>query len=229
MEVTMRRSLWLLVPVALASGGACNNRSVGFAVVSIRPIYGWDDGCNTVTVHGHGFGDDLSALSAKIGDGDMSILAPGERPADVGYVFYAQVPPNTAGDFYDVKLSKGDESDAIPKGYYYLECPRSPNPESMSGLEAASAGSTVTITGCNLDATTMSVVVGTAAPVPLTSTCGEGIVTFAAPDLPPGEYPVSIVDSTGAVLYPVELCDDTAIDTACVPDTQYVIVYGGAR
>src|SRR5688572_394913 len=106
----MRRSLWLLGSLAFASG-ACNERSVGFEVVSIRPMYGWDDGCNTVTVHGKGFGDDLSALSAKVGDAEMPILAAGTRPLDVGYVFTAQVPANEPGSFYDVHLSKGDKSD----------------------------------------------------------------------------------------------------------------------
>ena len=53
--------LWL----TLLSLIGCNDP--GFDGISIRPTYGWTDGCTDVKVSGHGFDDGVTATLARSG------------------------------------------------------------------------------------------------------------------------------------------------------------------
>lgn len=244
----MRKTLaLLLVPATL---GSCN--TVGFGAVSINPIYGWEDGCNAVHIGGHGMTDDVSAT---IGTSPVTGVVLPTEELEVGFGFDAVAPAGTAGEFADVTVTSDGVSDVIPKGFYYVACPltaagtAAPYAEAAEPSEGVTAGTTVTVSGCNLTAGTYSVQIGDADPVPLTSSCGEGVASFIAPELDDGSYALSFVDGTGTVVYPIVACgggggdsgdtatdtagdtaSDTASDTAVPPcDAQLVLTYGGAQ
>jgi hypothetical protein len=208
-EVIMRRRapLLLLLPLAL---GSCN--SAGFGAVSTVPIYGYDDGCTPLTIRGHGFADDATA---QIGGADVTNIA----PLEAGFEFTGNTPPGATGDFADVTVTSDGETSTIPKGWYYLACPltaagtEAPNAETATPSDSVTAGTEITLTGCNLAAGTYQVQIGDAAPVALTSVCGEGVASFTAPDLPDGAYAISFLSASGDLVYPMVTCDaggDTA-------------------
>jgi hypothetical protein len=210
----------LLVATGILVLVGCNT-TPRFDAVSIRPIYGWTDGCGTARISGHGMSD---AAVVKIGD---SVMGPAENPAvpgeiDKGFWFERQIPAGAVG-FHDVVVDNGDgKVDTIPKGYYYVECPGiavdAAGDESDGVLVA---GDTVTVRGCGLT-TSVFAQIGSAAPVPLTQKCGAGVATFAAPELPAGDYLLTFVDGSGNLLYP-PTCDTADTGSACV---QFPVSYG---
>lgn len=215
----------LLVATGLLVLASCNN-TPRFDAVSIRPIYGWTDGCAQARISGHGLSDNATV---KIGPNVMEQAdAPSTRPDfDKGYWIERKIPAGAYG-FADVVVDNGDgQVDTLKKAYYYVECPGiavdSVADESDGAL---AAGDTITVRGCGL-ATGLSAQVGDPLPlgtaaVPLTQTCGAGVATFTAPDLPAGDYLVTLVDSTGAVVYP-PVCDTADTGSACV---QFPVTYG---
>ncbi len=193
----------------------CGN--TGFAVVSIRPIYGWDVGCETVKVSGHGFADDASV---RMADNDLESI---ERPTDAlntGFYLTGVVPEAAKAGPVDVVVSSGSQTSMLSAdtsaGYFYVACPGA----SIDVVEpqcGVSAGAPVTLHGCGLDAAGLHAVLvdGAGVPVsgnlPLVSDCRTGIVHFDAPALPDGVYWVELVDAAGVVVLGAPCDGETAI------------------
>ncbi len=234
----------VLVFLTLLAG--CNDP--GFALVSITPIYGWTDGCNAVTLSGHGFGKNATA---KIGGGAVAGITYPESPknpltpTNVGYIAYGVAPAGTHG-YADVSLTSDGQTSTIggTGGYYYVSCPGPGWVDTVTPDAAAeetiAAGATITINGCGLDpATQVARIRGekilAAREVPLTTACERGVVTFTAPDLPPGLYDVEIADATTGELLSGTACSDRpglepadSADTAASACVRHNVRYGAA-
>ena len=222
------------------------------AVVSIRPIYAWEDGCTQVKVSGNSFGDDVEVT---VGGEPLSNLTqpdPEESPLDVGFVLYGTVPPGAPGNA-TVEMSSGDVTDDIPDGFNYIACPSAAYVEVMDPATGIGNGSTVNLVGCGLDTAEVSVRVGpNPTDVPITSNCGSADVSFSAPDNTDGTWIVAFYDAQGSrispsdecdITQPVEVSDDTGSYTDYVYDVYYpdsggeddpcsgalILTYGGAR
>ena len=113
----------------------------GYDAVAISPIYGWVDGCNVVTVTGHGFG-------AKIGGNALTDMVLPTRALDKGFRFDAVVPANSAAKAYDVVVTSDGQTSTIggTGGYTHVTCPRRGYLEGLDTTNAA-AGATVTLSG----------------------------------------------------------------------------------
>lgn len=242
----------MLIPLFLSILG-CN--TVGFDAVSIFPIYGFVDGCNDITVSGHGFGE---KVSATIGDNPITnITQPSEdteTPAanEKGFMFFGIVPPATDGltGLNDVTVANESDAGVLQTdtitgsgAYYYVACPAPGLISSVVGGDGIAAGAEVTILGCNLGGTYAEIVdsddVPVSAPIPLTpSDCGSGRSTFAAPSVPSdGTYYLRVTDADGNVYSgsSASSCENTdtavyvppGVDSSIYRDTAYVGgVYG---
>lgn len=214
----------------LVSAG-CNK--AGYEAVAIRPISGWLDGCATVEITGHGFGDEISA---SIGSNEVTDITRPDDEEERTFSFFATVPAGDAVGATDVLVTSDGKESTIAGGYYYLECPAPGTIDGLAPEEGVAAGDTVSIAGCGLDASTMEVVIydpaGVVADVTatLTSDCGTAFVSFTAPALADGEYEILVRDSTThAVLNPVTGDPrECPIDTSAPCDAAHTITYGGA-
>lgn len=192
-------------PLAFLS---CQGR-VGFDAVSVRPIYGWADGCTPVSIGGHGFGSDVAVtIGGKALEG---ATLPATDSLDYGYQVTGTTPPAEQAGYAEVVVTTGGESAAVFGDFYYEACPLAAYPESISPSDGVTSGATIQLDGCSLQAD-YQVKVGTANPVPLTSLCSTASVSFSAPALADGTYYVAIVDSAGAAVFPdaASGCDTTA-------------------
>lgn len=230
----------LLSMLGLLAG--CEGR-LGYEAVDISPGYGYVDGCDSVQVSGHGFGEDPSVISATIGPNpleDITFPDPAENPFDVGFVFFGTIPTATgeAGPV-DVTVTRSDtgETSTIENGFYYVACPASPTVEAIAPTTGVAAGTTISLAGCDIDTALYNVTLhepltgAEVAEADLTAVCSTAVASFAAPDLEDGTYDVVIRDAaTGAALIPaVYPCFPDTADTAaseCVAAFQ--ITYGGA-
>ncbi len=201
-----------LLPASLLLG-SCN--TAGFDAVSISPIYGWTEGCNTVRISGHGFAPDATVT---LGDLDLAITTRGSG-MDEGYWVEGALPANpvTSAGYATVTVNSGGKSDALPDAYYHVACPQSGYLESLD-TETAASGQTVTLAGCSLDTSALQVrLMGRIGlpivQVPLTAGCGTTGATFIAPHLPAGTYDLQVIDTQGAVVFPPYACP-VVLDTA---------------
>lgn len=215
---------FLSIPL-LAVLGSCGSRSIGFEVVSIRPIFGWADGCNAVKISGHGFATSAEQGATSIGDKPVTDLTLPDSSLDIGYTFTATVPAGTPG-YADVTVHNKDAESTLTDGYFYVECPAPALIEAASPTKGVTAEMVIHLTGCNLDAAAFTAKVGDAEPVPLTSACGTGEVTFVAPDLADGAYGVSLLNADGEVVFPTP-CDTADTGASC--DVAPVLTYGEAQ
>ena len=126
----------------------CN--TLPFDAVSISPIYGWVDGCNTVTISGHGFSNQATAT---IGGAPVTGITQPTRALDVGYLFTATVPAATEAGYADVVVTDGENSATISGtgAYYYVACPTTAYVEGIDVTTGLTSGTTVTISGCGFD------------------------------------------------------------------------------
>jgi len=220
-------------PLLLLIG--CN--TAGFDAVAISPIYGWVDGCSTVTISGHGFSEQATAT---VGGQSVTGITLPERALDKGYLFTATVPAASAAGYADVVVTDGDNTATITGSgaYYYVACPAVGYLESYGPSEGVTAGATVTITGCGFDAAAVRGQIVDAAGSPqggafaLTSACGTASVSFEAPALADGTWYLELVDADGAVLSGAPCPpEDTATDTSDTGATctDYPLTYGSAR
>lgn len=229
------------LPLAALALASCGMQ--GMDAVSIRPIYGWVDGCTDVKIGGHGFGDDVSVTIGGNPLQNLTLPDPAEDPLDVGFVIYGTTPPSTDGKgAHDVVVTSGGETDTITDGFYYVECPAVGYVEAASPTEGVSPGDTITMMGCGMDASAYTVRVGDAkSDVPLTSVCSSATVTFTAPaPSSDGTWYVGFFDSNGTQVSPDPACDITqpagSITNPDTGDTGWVdpcagalaITYGGA-
>lgn len=233
-------SLGVLVLAAGLSG--CND--AGYEAVSIRPTYGWIDGCTDVKISGHGFGDEISAT---IGGSDVLDLT---RPEGEGvdgepeelFFFFARTPAGSAVGEAPVTVTSDGESSTFPDpalseeargAFYYVACPGAPlieSPAPGAPVEGVSSGDTVSLAGCGFDADTMEVRVQDPTlllgedPVhaDLVSDCLTAYTSFAAPDLADGSYDVILVEAGScAADDPVTDCNvvHPATGYPCTPDS----------
>lgn len=222
--------LWCLCGALLLA--ACND--AGYEAVTIRPTYGWADGCTDVKISGHGFADDVSAT---IGGEAVTDVTPATLEVNREFFFYATTPPAT-GDMVaahnDVVVTSDGEDSTIPNGFYYVACMGAPlvedfgvvvgNDFTQAGApvtirsDAITTGDTVEYAGCNLP-TGGSVVIadptGTEddAAADLTNDCSTAIASFEAPTLTGGAtYWIFLLDDSDAIIEPACAHD------ACTPD-----------
>lgn len=205
-----------------------------FDAVSISPIYGWVDGCNTVTISGHGFSDQATAT---IGGQAVTDITLPTRELDKGYLFTATVPAGSAAGYADVVVTDGASTDTITGSgaYYYVACPAVAYVEGIDVTTGLAAGTTVTIAGCGFDTSALrgqlldakGATVGK--PFDLTSVCGTATVSFAAPDAADGSYYLAFVDGSGTVVAGTPCPPADTGDTAAAACADYPLTYGSAR
>ncbi len=241
----MRTYAWMPLAAALVS---CNK--VGFDAVSISPIYSYVEGCNAVRVSGHGFAEDISVTvsmpdasgvavtadleSLVLAKDDPAVTDPDLKALNVGFYVLGVMPGAPAGTsgYADINVTSDGVTASLPQAYYYVACPADALVEGYGPSSGVTAGSDVSLQGCNLDAATMQVQLldETGAPVgqqvPLVSDCRTAAVHFAAPAQPDGTYYVTLVDAKGNVLAG-EPCG--LQDSATYYCTDYPITYGGAK
>ena len=223
----MSRWSRLVLPALCVAGptGLFSCNVPDFRVASIRPIYGWVDGCTPVSIGGAGFSEDASQVSVTVGGKaleNLSLPDAETAPLDVGYEIYGTTPPADAAGYASVEVSSGSDKGTLnpndPAGpFYYAACPMTAYPESASPSSGVTSGATITLGGCNLS-DSYQVRVGPAQPVALTKVCSTATVTFAAPSLQdnsdtnyPGGYYVAILDASGSQIFPdpASGCDTT--------------------
>ncbi len=230
--------LGVAAPLGLIS---CESR-VGFDAVSIRPIYGWVDGCTDVSIGGHGFGDDVAVTIGGTPLVDAVVPAKenddGTTNLDYGYQVTGKTPAGAQPGYAEVKVTTGGQEATVFGDFYYEACPLSAYPESVSPDTGLAVGTTVTVGGCNLMGD-YQIKVGPAEPVGVTSVCSTATISFLAPDLQAGDYYVAILDSSGNQLLPdpASGCDTTAAVGSGVVTTDTgsydvcsgvpVVTYGG--
>lgn len=227
------RTAATLLSAALLLGTSCSNTT--FDAVSIRPIYGWVDGCTPVTVTGRGFGDDVEVY---IGDQKLSGLTGAAEEIDKGFLVNGIVPPSLLGKGYqDVTVRTGGKEDVITGSgaYYYVECPALGYLESYGPAEGVAAGTSISLAGCGLDAAAIKVRLldSTATPVgsdiAITSSCGTASASFVAPTVPAdGEYYLTLVDADGNTLAGAPCPPPDTGDTAYACH-DFKLIYGAAQ
>ncbi len=212
----MRRP-WLIPLASLLAG--CSDLPLD--LVSVQPIHGWVDGCRKIIVSGHGFGDTVEATIGGETLEDITYPDATENPLDVGFMFYATVPASSSRQpgYAALSISSDGQTDQLDDAFFFKTCHSDPFLETYTPDEDLSAGTTVTITGCNLDTTIYHVRVGDSDDIALNSTCGTAVVSFEAPDLEPGEYYVGLFDSQGQQVYPDAECDISIPVGGESPDT----------
>ncbi len=228
-----------LITMGLALA-ACDR---GLDAVSIRPIYGWTDGCTDVEIGGNHFGDQVSVTIGGNPLDNLTLPDAATQPLDVGFEAYGTTPPSTNGKGpADVVVSSGGETDTITGGFYYVDCPHPGYVEAADPTEGVSAGDTITLWGCGLDSSAYTVRVGdNATDAQLTGVCSTAQVTFTAPaPSADGAWYIGFFDSTGTQVYPDATCDITlpagSITNPDTGDTGWVdpcagavaLTYGGA-
>lgn len=203
-----------------------------FDAVAISPIYGWVDGCNTVTITGNRFGSDVTAT---IGGQPVTGIVLPTAALDVGFRFDAVVPAASAPGIYDVAVTTGGVTDVITGsgGYTYIACPARGTIDA-TGAASGAAGDSVGIEGCSLDAGLKvqlvgsdGVAVGDAAT--LTSACGTARTTFTVPSVPDGDYYLQLVDEGGAVVTGAICPPGDTADTAAPACVDHPFSVGAAR
>lgn len=248
----MNRLAVLLVPLGIAS---CN--TVPFDVVSIRPIFGYVDGCASVKISGHGMAESTTvdlvmeggtaalesvvpaASDPALADDSATAEDEGARLREINAGFYVlgATPVSPAGVGYaDVVVTSEGASATIEKGFYYVECPASAYVEFLGGNVAP--GGTVEASGCGLAAGTVQALVTpldgyglpTAEPavaVPLTAGCKTASATFTMPAFTGAAYVA--VEAADAQGNPISI-DCTGLDTAyfCLVGPA-IASYGGAE
>lgn len=227
-----------LVPVlgaaltALAFGTSCESR-LPTTGISIRPIYGWQDGCTSVKISGHGFGADVTATIG--GNPVTEVTLPADDSLDYGFLFNAVTPAGAASGYADVVVKTNGTDAPLSVPFYYEACPTAVHLDAMSPSDSLVGGTSVALVGCNIKSAEYQVKVGDAAPVAMTAGCLTASATFAAPELPAGQYPVVFVDSSGTTVWPTaEECVDSGGDTGhdTAPPATYCdlcpcVTYGG--
>ncbi len=217
---------WLMLLAAVG----CNDP--GFDGVTIRPTYGWVDGCTDVTIAGHGFDDGVSATLDGQPVTGISLPDPKTQELEVGYEFYAITPPHAVG-FTDMVVTNGDgeKADVVKNAFYYVACIGAPHIDTVAPTDVA-GGTAVTLSGCGfadgmqaqlVDPLDPAVVLATQA---LTAACATAVVSFEAPDLQDGTYHVLVVDAAGTVLYGSNPCEETDTGSGC--EQPLALTYGGA-
>jgi hypothetical protein len=233
MEVDDMRH-WYLGALLLIAG--CN--SAGYRAVTIRPTYGWVDGCASVKISGHGFGTDISAT---VGGNAVTDITRPDNPDDQTFFFFANTPAAADAGAQDVVVTSDGKDSTIPMAYYYVACPATPQLDSVSPDSGIASGDTISLGGCNIDATGMRVMlvdkagVNAGATVSLTSDCGTAFASFTAPAVDDGTYYVEVIDSDDNVINPAtgdysDCVSQHPLDSsgaAC--DAPLEITYGGAR
>lgn len=204
----------------------CND--AGFAAVAVAPIYGWVDGCNAISISGHGFDKDISV---KIGESPVEAAGGSAGgPAwpvnkdNEGFKVDGYVPAATGKGYADVTVVSGGETSILKEtaGYYYVECPIEVGYADANLACGQTSGATVEVSGCNLDVSKVQVMIVTpdgapaiVAPLPLVSTCRDGSATFTAPELPAGVYYAEMVDLGGAVLAGTPCTAEAQVYASC--------------
>ncbi len=212
------RSLLVVAVLPLIPVLGCGER---LNAVSIRPIYGWVDGCNSVMLSGSGFGADVVA---EIGGNRMADIATTTDSEDVGYEFTATAPSATEPGYANVTVYSGGKEDTITGSgaYYYVACPASPHVDGL-GATTAAIGTTVTISGCGFDARRMRVqlesIDGATRSEILTpeTRCGTASIDFVVPSVLMGSYSVVILDLDGNLLAGDQCAAGDSGDTANTP------------
>lgn len=180
---------------------SCNTPE--FRAVSVRPIYGWADGCNAVKISGSGFEGDVSV---QVGDDDLLDLTMPADEIDEGYYVTGVVPPVdlAASEYVTITVTSGGESDDVLDDFYRLACPGDINIEGFGPDTGLAAGTEISVVGCHILATHTVGILTETATMTNTSSCDGGTDSgsFAAPTLPDGTYYMAVYDSGGTEIYP---------------------------
>jgi len=191
-----------------------------------------------VKISGHGFGD---AVSATIGGNIVTDITRPDNADDQPFFFFANTPAASDAGAQDVTVTSDGSVSTIPMAFYYVACPASPQIDSMSPDSGVANGDTISLGGCNIDASGMTVqlvdetLALASVTASLTSDCGTAFASFTAPDLPDGKYLVQILDSNDNVVFPATgdyftcLAAHPLDSSGAACDAPLEITYGGAR
>jgi hypothetical protein len=236
------------VPLLAVLAG-CNK--LGFDAVSIKPIYSYAEGCAQVKVAGHGFPDEVKVAITQpdvagvdvvveledpvLAKDDPAVEDPRLRELNAGFYVTGIMPAAPAGTtgYASVVVTAGDESETLEDAYYYVACPAALGYlEGYTPSSGLKTGTPVALTGCNLDAEQVRVQIVDAdgqpvgEPIALVSDCRSAEVHFETPELPTGDYYLTLVDAKGNLLAG-EPCSSQ--DSATYYCTDFPISFGGAK
>jgi len=215
-------------------------------LVSIDPDYAYTDGCTDVTLSGSNMGTDATAT---IGGNAIEALAPaendptrGDRAQDVGFKYYGMSPAasDAAGGFVDVVLTAGGKDYTLDRGFYYIACPATFSVDDIATGDTNAPGDVISVTGCGIDVANITGGVysmadlSEVAPFALESDCRGATTHFTLPDVPDGDYYVSLTHTDGTVFG--DLCDpavdpgtDTGAPCAWASPVTITVLAGGAQ
>ena len=212
---------------------------------SVTPEYGYVDGCTPITLGGADIG--TAATVTIAGQPLLAIAAAAydsafpEWAQDVGFEYTGLTPPAPGGQpgYVDVVMTiPADKEGGDPivrtleKGFYYLACPSEVHVDAL-GLPTADetgdtfgpvaqptdAGATIGISGCGLDAATVTAELrdpadgSVVATMPLQATCGSAEVDFTIPpETAAGAYFFTL-SKGGVVVYGESCFSDTGLES----------------
>jgi hypothetical protein len=161
----------------------------------ILPPSGWVDGCTPVEIAG----PDLDGAEVLVGGAALVEPFTLDRGVRVGGL----TPPGDAGEA-SVAVTVGGATREVPGGFVYEACPQGVWIDGVvdeDGDGSIGTDDVVELRGCGL-VDGLSVVIGGAAPVALSPSCGAGRASFEPPYQPNGVYGVRVVDEDGQELFP---------------------------
>lgn len=198
---------------------------------AVDPEFAYVDGCTDIVLQGAKLGTDatvtiggVALLSLKAAENDKKLP---DYAQDVGFKYFGVSPPAPNGEpgFQDVVMTVGQDQFTLPKGFYYMACPGELTIDSVDFGVGATAGSSVTLTGCGIEADKvtghlLSAVDGTdAGSFTLASSCLTAKATFNIPNVAPGDYWLQLVHEDGSTYGGI--CPDQApvVTDTDSPDT----------
>lgn len=172
------------------------------AVVSLRPIWGYEDGCLPATLSGHGFVREGFAVS--VGGVDVPVTWP-EAPLDDGFtVTLDALPPHAPGNV-PVVVTNGGETLTYEPGFTYTACEPSPRVDygyvtdaegNPLDVAAIAGGDLLVVVGCGFDDATTVTIGGVDAPI-LERGCTTSLLVEVPPADAHGPAGVAITNGVG--------------------------------
>jgi hypothetical protein len=161
----------------------------------ILPPSGWVDGCTPVEIAG----PDLDGAEVLVGGSALAEPFTLDRGVRVGGL----TPPGSAGEA-SVEVTVRGAAREVPGGFVYEPCPQEVWIDGVvdaDGDGSIGTDGAVELRGCGF-VDGLSVVIGDAAPVALSQSCGAGRASFEPPYQPNGVYAIRVVDADGQELFP---------------------------
>ena len=225
MSVRAIRPSGRLLPLVLMASGCLT----GPNLIAVYPDYDYVDGCQNVTITGNNLG---TTATATLGGTDLTLTAAEEDPEredyaqDVGFEYYAAVPPGSAPGWVDLTMTVDGETLTLPDGFYYRTCPGPLTIDTPVGDPSYTgpAGATLPLAGCSIDAATTTgrlldqtdgTEIGT---FTLTQVCSTAQATWTVPAVAAGTYLIELTSGATVIGGYCEEPDTDDTDAEPCPD-----------